>query len=189
MFRSCGEIDIGHNTFVHTTLDTKVEHRFFLTVLNTADSRKVALLVISLDALDDVRRQVLEGSLRVARHKFLAIDEDFLDLFTINLDGTVVTHLGTRQTLDEFLYNRAFGCTKRARVIHKGVSLKGYLRGMSRYCGALQHDSIGLKRNGACMIILTVLNGDFLTIGLETYIRNLKGIVAIARRLEGETTI
>ena len=32
---TCGKVGIGHDTFVHTSLDTEIEYRFLLTVLDT----------------------------------------------------------------------------------------------------------------------------------------------------------
>ena len=99
------EIDIGHQTFVHTFLDTEVEHGFFLTILNAADTGEVALLVVGLDALNDVGGQVLQGCLRVACHELLTIDEDLLDLLTVDLDGSVVADLSTREAFHKFFDN------------------------------------------------------------------------------------
>ena len=189
MLRACGEIDVGHDTLVHATLDAEVEHGLLLTVLNAADAREVALLVVGLDTVDDVRRQVLEGRLRVARHELLTIDEDLLDLLAIDLDGTVVADLSARQTLDELLDNRALGRAERARVIYKGIGLERHLRGMSRHRGAFQHDGIGLEGDGAGMEILAFADGELLDIGLETYIGDLQGVSSVAGSLDREAAI
>ena len=189
MLRACGEIDVGHDTLVHATLDTEVEHGLFLTVLNTANAREVALLVVGLDTIDDVRRQVLEGRLGIARHELLTIDEDLLDLLAIDLDGTVVADLSARQTLDELLYHRAFGRAERARVIYKGIGLERHFRGMSRHRGAFQHDGIGLEGDGAGMEILAFADGELLGIGLETYIGDLQGVSTVAGSLDREAAI
>ena len=165
MLRAGCEIDVGHDTLVHATLDAEVEHGLLLTVLNAADAREVALLVVGLDAVDDVRRQVLEGRLRVARHELLAIDENLLHLLAVDLDGTVVADLCPRQALDELLYHRALGR------------------------GTLQHDGIGLERDGAGMEVLAVADGELLGIGLEAHIGNLECVFAVARSLDGEAAV
>ena len=186
---TCGEVGIDHHTLVHAGLDAEVEHGLFLAVLNTRDAGEVALLVVGLDAVDDVRGQVLHGGLCVARHELLTIDEDLLHLLTVDLDGTVVADLCSRQTAYEFLDDGAFGRAEGVGIIDEGVGLEGYLRGVGRHRGTLQHDGIGLDLNGAGMVVLTVLDVDFLRIGLETYIRHLKGVTAVAGGLDREGTV
>ena len=97
------EIDVGHNALVHTWFDAEVEHRLFLTVLDSADTGKVTLLVISLDTVDDVGGQVLQGCLRITRHELLTIDENLLNFLSVDLDGSVVADLCTWEALHEFL--------------------------------------------------------------------------------------
>ena len=189
MLGTDSQIDIGHKTMVHTFLNTEVEHRLLLTILNTRDTGEVALLVVGTDALNDVRGQVLQGRLCIAGHKLLTIDENLLDLLAIDLDGSIVADLSTRETLDKFLDHRSLGRAIRARVIHKGISLERHLRGMSRDSGTLQHDGIGFEGDGACPIVLTILEGDLLRIGFESHIRNLQGITALTRGVDGEAAI
>ena len=122
-----GEIDIGHDTLVHTLLDTEVEHSLFLTILDTRNTSKVALAIVSLDAVDNVSWQVLNGGLGVASHELLTINKNLLNLFTINFDSTVVANLSTWQTLNQLLNNRALWCTECSCIIYKGVGLKCYL--------------------------------------------------------------
>ena len=122
-----GEIDIGHDTLVHTLLDTEVEHSLFLTILDTRNTGKVALAIVSLDAVDDVCRQILDGGLGVTCHELLTIYQNLLNLFTINFDSTVVANLSTWQTLNQLLNNRALWCTECSCIIYKGVGLKCYL--------------------------------------------------------------
>ena len=125
--RADTEIDIGHETFVHTWFDTEVEHRLFLTVLDTTDAGEVALLIVGLDAVDDVGGQVLEGGLRVACHELLTIHEDLLHFLSVDLDGSVVIDLSTRETLHEFFHHRTFWRTEGTCIIHKGVGLQRHL--------------------------------------------------------------
>ena len=60
---------------------------------------------------------------------------------------------------------------------------------MSSDGGALQHDGIGLERDGASTIVLPILEGDRLRIGFESHIRNLEGITALTRGVDGEAAI
>ena len=69
------QVDVGNHTLVHTLLHTEIEHGLLLTIIDTGYFRKVTLLIVSLDFVDDAGRQVLQGSLGIARHKLLAIHE------------------------------------------------------------------------------------------------------------------
>ena len=102
VLRTGGKVGIGHDTPVHASLDAEVEYGLLLTVFDTRHTGEVALLVVGLDAVDDVRGQVLHSGLRIARHELLTIDEDLFHLFTIDLDGTVVADLCSRQTTYQF---------------------------------------------------------------------------------------
>ena len=184
-FRTCSNIGIGHHTFVHTSLDAEVEHRLLLTVVNTADTGQIALLVVGLDAVDDIRRQVLHGSLRVARHELLTVDEDFLHLLTIDLDGTVVAHLCTWQTTHQLLDHRTFGGTEGSSIINKGISLQGNLSSLTGNRRALQHDGIGLHSDSSQGHIL-VSDIDALRVGLETHTGYLEDIITCLRGLYRE---
>ena len=189
MLGTRSQVEVEHEAVVHTFLNTEVEHRLFLTILDTRDTGQIALLVVGTDALDDVRRQVLEGRLRIARHKLLTIDEDLLDLLTIDLDRSILADLSSGETLDQLLDHRSLGRAIRARVIDKGIGLERDLRGMSSDGSALQHDGIGLERDGAGTIVLPILEGDRLRIGFESHIRNLEGITALTRGVDGEAAI
>ena len=99
------EVDIGHDTLIHASLDAKVEHGLFLTILNARDTGQITLLVIGTDALNDIRGQVLQGCLRITGHELLTVDEDLLHFLAIDLDGSIIAHLSTREAFHEFLDN------------------------------------------------------------------------------------
>ena len=102
------QVEIGHIAVVHAFLDGEVEHGLLVAVVDACDARLVALLVIELQALDDGDRDVLQGSLHVAEHELLAVEQDFLHLFSVDGDVAVFIDLGTRNALDEFLDGRPF---------------------------------------------------------------------------------
>ena len=183
---TCGEVGIGHDTLVHACLDAEVEHRLFLTVFNTGDTGKVALLVVGLDAVDDVRGQVLHGGLRVASHELFTVNKDLLHLLAIDLDGSVVADLCTWQTAHQFFGHRSFRCTEGIGIIDKGIGLERHLLGTGRHRGTLQHDGIGFQFDRAGMIVF-VLQRDLLRVGLETHIGHLQGIRTL-RGLDGESS-
>ena len=180
------EVDIGHDTMIHAFLDAKVEHGLFLTILNARDTGQITLLVIGTDALNDIRGQVLQSCLRITRHELLTVDEDLLHLLAIDLDGSIIAHLSTREALHEFLNDGSLGGAIRTGIIYKGVGLEGHLRGMGSDGGTFQHNRIRLERDSASTVILTVLEGDRLRVGLETHIRNLQGVTALTGGLDGE---
>ena len=186
VFSTGCDIGIHHHTFVHTGLDTEVEHRLLLTIVDTADARQIALLIIGFDTIDNVCGQILDGSLRVASHEFLTVDEDFLDFLTVDLDRAIVADLCTRQTLDEFLYHRTLWRTEGICVIYKCVGFQSYFRSMGRHSSTFQHNGIGFQGNRTHRMILALRNRNLLRVVLKTNEGNLQGISSIARRLNRE---
>ena len=117
------QVCIDHDTFVHTCLDAEVENRFLFTIINTADTRQITLLVVGTYTLDDRGGQILHGSLCITGHELLAIHHNLLNLFTIDGYLTVVINLGSWKALHQFLNNGTLGCTISRGIIYKGVCL------------------------------------------------------------------
>ena len=178
VLRTCSQVGIDHDTLVHTCLDAEVEHGFFLTVIDTADTGQVTLLVVCAHALNNRGGQVLHGGLRITRHKLLTINLNFLHLLTVDGNLTVVIDLSTRQTLHQFLHNGALWCTVGRSIIYKGVGLHNHLCGITRHNGVLQHDSVGLQFQRTQCDILVVGNVDTLGIRFKTYTSHLQDVVA-----------
>ena len=141
---TCCQVGVRHDSFVHASLDAEVEHRLLLAVLNTRDTSHIALLVVGLDAVNNVRRQVLHGGLRVTRHKLLAVHQDLFHFLTVDGNLAVVAHLGTGQTPYQLLDHGTLGRTIRRGIIDKGVGLQRHLGSLTGNGGPLQHDGIGL---------------------------------------------
>ena len=173
---TCRQIRIHHHAFVHARLDTEVEHRLLLTVVDTRHTGQVALLVVGLDTVDDVGRQVLQGRLGVAHHELLTIHQDLLHLLTVHLDGTVIAHLCTGQTFHELFHYRSLRCTEGGGVIYEGIRFQGHLRGACGDRRPFQHDGIGCQRDGTGTVVLSLLDGELLGVGLEAHIGNLQGV-------------
>ena len=183
------EVNVAKEASVHAPFQSEVEHGLLIAIVNAGDAREVAFLIICLDAIDDGGRQVLEGGLGIARHEFLAIDEDFLDFLAINLDFTIVVHLGTGKFLHQFLYDRPFGCPIGGCVIDKGVLLDHHLgcHAGGRY--GLQHD--GVARHGHLPEVDFGTLGDFHVFGdgVETDTGDFKDIGAGAIDGHGEIAV
>ena len=182
-------IIVSHEASVHTWLNTEVKHSLLFAVLNTTDTGQITLLVVGLDTVDNVRRQVLHGRLRITSHKLLTINEDFLHFLTIDLDTTVVADLSTRKSLNQFLDHRTFWGTEGSSVVDEGVCLQRYLSCMSCNGSTLQHDSIGLQGNGAQLHILIGLCADTLGVSLEAHTRHLYDISSCTWSLYTKTTV
>ena len=168
------QVDVGHQTLVHTLLHTEVEHGLFLAIIDTGYLREVTLLIVSLNLVDDAGRQVLQGSLGITRHKLLAIHENLLHFLTIDFDGTVVADLCTRQTLDEFLYHRTFRCTVGSRIIDEGILLQVHLLSHGSNHGTFQHNRLGTHHHLAHRQILVIRNLNALHGSLITYTRHFE---------------
>ena len=186
---ACRQIGIKHETFVHTTLDTKIEHRLLLTIIDTADTCQVTLLVVGLHPLNDRGRQVLHSRLGIARHELLAIDHDFLYLLTIDSNLTIVIDLSTRQTLHQLFDHGTLGGAVCRGVIYEGVGLQRYLGSLSGHGGTLQHDGIGLHGQLTQRQVLVGTYRHTLGIRLEAHTGNLKDILACCRSLYMETSL
>ena len=182
------QVDIGHHALVHTLLDTEIEHRLFLTVLDTRHASQIALLVVGLNAVDNIGRQILQGSLGIASHKLFTVDEDFLYLLTVNLNCTIVAHLCTRYSSYQFLYNRTFWCTESGSIIDEGIGFHRYFRGMGCYGSTFQHDSIWLQGDGTCLIVLAIFQRNFLGVSFETHVGNLQRISTLFRGYDMKVT-
>ena len=182
-------VGIDHRTTVHTWLHTKVEHRLFFTVFDTADTRQVTLLIIGLNLVDNAGRQVLHSGLGVAGHELLTVDKDLLHLLTVNLDGTVVAHLRTGQTSHQFLYHRTFGRTESAGIINEGIGLHRHLGGTGSHRGSFQHDSIRSQRDGTCRDILVVGYLNCFRVSLETYIGHFQRVTTVRGGLDAKGSI
>ena len=180
------QVDIGNHTLIHPLLHTEVEHGLFLTVINTSHLGEIALLVVCLDLINDAGRQVLQSSLGIARHKLLAVYQDFLHFLTVDLDGTVIADLCTRQTLHEFLNHRTFRCAVGCRIIDEGILLQTHLLSHGGYHGTFQHDSISTNDHIPHCQILVFRNLDALNGRLVTYTGNLEEILAISRGIDME---
>ena len=142
---TCSQVKVCHYTLVHTSLNTEVKHCLFFTILDTRNTGKIALLIVGLDTIDDIRRQILQSRLSITGHKLLTVNQELLHLLTIDLNSTIIAHLGTWQSSYEFLDYRTLRRTESCCIIHKGIGLQSYLRSMGRHCGTLQHNGIGLQ--------------------------------------------
>ena len=188
-FRTCRQIGVEHEAFVHTTLDAEVEHRLLLTIIDATYTRQVTLLVVGLHPLNDRGRQILHSRLGVTRHELLTIDHDFLYLLTIDSNLTIVIDLSTRQTLHQLFDHRTLGGAVCRGVIYEGVGLQRYLGSLSGHGGTLQHDGIGLHGQLAHRQVLVGTYRHTLGIRLETHTGNLKDILACSRSLHMETSL
>ena len=155
MLRTCSQIEVRHIATVHTLLDGEVDNRLLLTILNTRDTRLVALLVVELHVLDNVDGDVLQGCFYVAKHKLLAIKQNLLHRFAIDGDITVLIDLGTGDALDEFLDRRTLGRTVGIWIIDQRILFDNDLCGTTCHNSFFQQD--GLRRHEQHTHILTLV--------------------------------
>ena len=144
--RSDGHVVVGHIAVVHALLHREVERGFFVAVVNASDAAQVTLLVVYLDALDNRRRQILHGSLRIASHKFLTTHLHLFHFLSVDGDFAVVVDLCTRDALHQFLGHRAFWHAVGRRVVNERILFQHNLLGKSCDLGTLQHHGIALHR-------------------------------------------
>ena len=132
-----GQVSIDNPSLSHVTLGSEVQNRLLLTVIDTCDAAVVTLPVVSLEFLHHLAVQVLHGHLLVLPEEFLALHEDAAHRLSVDLDGTILAHLSSRQLAHQFLQGRTLGQAVGIRIIDEGVSLHLHLRQGSRHVEVL----------------------------------------------------
>ena len=143
VFGSNGKVDVGHGALVHSFLDAEVECGFFVAIVDARHARKVALLVIDLDFVDDAGGQVFQSRLGVARHKLAPVNLNFLHLLAVDGNFSVVVDLSPGQTAYQFLHHRPFGSAVGSRVVNKGIFNHHHLQCLRCNGSLFQHHGIG----------------------------------------------
>ena len=154
LLRAAGKVEIGHISSVHAFLDAEVEHGLLLSVFDAGDACLVALLVVELQVLDDAHGDVLQGSLHVAEHELLAVEQYLLHLLAVDGDVAILVYFCTGNTLDEFLDGRALRRAEGLGVIHDGVLSHDDLCGPSGDDGLFQHGGFRLQEQAAQVLTL-----------------------------------
>ena len=117
MLGAATQVEVGHVAAVHTFLNREVEHGFLLAILDTGDTRLIALLIVELHVLDDAHGDILECRLNIAQHKFLSVEENLFHSLSVDGDITLLIHISPRHTLYQF-FNTRIG---KLRDIHGSV--------------------------------------------------------------------
>ena len=176
MLGTASQVEVGHVPAVHTLLDGEVEHRLLLSVLNTCDTSLVALLVVELHILDDGNRQVLQRRLHITEHELLTVEQDLFYLLAIHGNITVLIHLSTRHTFDEFLDGGTFGRSEGIRIIHQRIFLHHHLRSLGCDNCLFQHHAFWRHTQTAQFLVLVTSQRYFAFNGLIANRRDLQTI-------------
>ena len=188
MLRTAGQVEVGHITAIHALLDGEVKHGFLVAVLDTGDAGLIALLVVEFHVLDDGDGQVLQRRLRVAKHEFLTIDEDFLHLLAVDGDISVLVDLGTGHSLDQFLDGGALRRAVGVRIKDERILLDYYLGCAACDDGLFEHNALGRHQERAELLVLAAAQGHVALDSLESHGGDLQAEGAVVRRLDGEVT-
>ena len=121
--RTITQVYVCHPRFVELPFGCNVEHGCFFAIVDAGQLGVVALFVVRLDATYHVRRQVFHGYLGIALEEILAVDEEFLHLFAVPLDGTIVTDFHAGQLLHQGFEGGALGYAIGRGIEHRGVFL------------------------------------------------------------------
>ena len=179
-------VDVRKHALVHAFLYAEIENCRLVAVVNACHASQIALLVISLDFVHDGCGQVLEGCLRVARHKLLSVHLDLLYLFAVDRYLSAFVDLGTRQALHQFLNGRSLGCAESRRVVDERVFLHHHLHGLSRHGCSLEHYGVFAHGHVAHVHVAVVANGDVLHQRFVAHACELEQKLSVLRRLEAE---
>ena len=136
-------VGVHLQTAAGAALGDELEHEVFLTVVDTRQLRQVALLVVGLHLVDDVRRQVLHHGVVVARHEVAAVHLEALHVLAVDADRPVVVDLSAGQRLHQRLDDRPLGHAEGVGVVDDGVVLDDHLGQVGRDDGLAQLDHVG----------------------------------------------
>ena len=183
-------VEVQAPSLAHPLADGEVEHGLLLAVVDTRDTGVVALAVVGLDLTDHAGFQVLQGCLGVAAEELFLVDQDLLDLLTIDLNGTFLGDLGTGELLQQSLEVGACGHTEGVGVIDEGVGLHFHLRGLGGDHGVLQQPGIVLQHNLSQQHTAVLLRQvQRAPRGLVAYIRNTQQVVADLETADAESAV
>ena len=187
--RAVCKVGVGEQSLVHAGFQSEVEHGLLVAVIDTRNASEVALLVISLDTVDDVGGKVLHCCLGVAHHEFLSVHFYLLNFLAVDGYLAVVAHLCARQTLHKFFDGGAFGCAERRGIIYKGVFLERNLGCIGCYGGSLQGYSRRCEHYVADRNIVVVADRHVAVEGLVAYIGELQYVLSVFRSGDAECSI
>ena len=80
---------VSEPAVVHVFLDGQVDHGLVFAVIDSGETRGLALAVDHLNLLDHVRGEILRRHLRIVGKKLLAVDQDLGDSLASRRDRTV----------------------------------------------------------------------------------------------------
>ena len=153
-------------------LQVHVHHELLPLYLRIKRTVEVGVLVIHLDVLHRVVRQVLHQHLRVAAHERARAELQLVNLPAINKNLAIFIDGHARHLVDEVVKHRAVGQFERRGIIDDGVAPIVHLHLRGRHCHLLQvhlsnlaqfqriveHDGTfvtGIYRQGQVAVLIT----------------------------------
>ena len=175
-------VGVDEPPLLHALLDGQVQYGLLLAVVDAGDAAVVALLFVRLQFFHHLCRDVLHGHLCVVGKEFLAVHHDFRHRLAVDLDGSVVAHLGTGQFLHQFLQVRALGHAEGTGVEDKRVLLHLHLSQLGRHGSLLHHLGILLQGDGAQVEgLLLSGEGYILILSHVSHVRDAQQILSELR--------
>ena len=165
---SCGEASEPPAPLV--LLDFQVQDGLLLAVVDAGDPCQIALLVVCLDLIDHLGRDILQHQLLVAAEKLLAIDQYLFDLLAVVGDLAAVIDDDARQLLDEFLHHGTRRQREGSGVIDHRVIHHRHLRQFARDHSFLHQRGILLHEDVLHLFVATLaLEGEGKSLRLEAH--------------------
>ena len=149
---SC-RLGIGYVATVVLALQLHVHHVVFLLNLCAYQSTLLGRLVVYLQVLYRVVRQIVEHNLVVALEEVLAVEREVVNLLAIHIDVAIALYLSSRQLAHKGVEHRAVGHVEGAGIIHECVATIGEL-----HLGARHHHSIQVH------LFIYIALGEFLKV-------------------------
>ena len=138
MVSTISYIGVGLQTVTCTSLGDKLQHEVVVAIVHASQSRQIALLVVCLHLINDIRGQVLHHRIIVARHEVTSVELEFLHILAVDGDLAIIIDFGTWQRFHKCFYHRAFWHTERIGVVNDGIVLNHHLRDIGCHHGLFQ---------------------------------------------------
>ena len=179
LLRTIGAFDIALPALAHSLLDGQVQHGLLFAVVDAGDAGVVALAVVGLDLTDHIGLNVLQRHLRVVAEELLLVDQDFLYLLAVDLDGALLGDFSAGELLQQRLEIGTGRDAEGVGIIYKGVGLHLHLRSLRRHQRLAHELRVVLQRDlshGQLAVLLR--DFDAAEHGLVAYERGTQQVAA-----------
>ena len=111
IFRAVGQVNIRNQRLIEFALRRNVKHVRLFAIVDASHLCVVTLLLIRLNLAHQVSGEILHRDVGIAFKEILSVNEEFRNLFTVNLHLPVVINFRTGKLLNQSFERRTLGHT------------------------------------------------------------------------------